>query len=238
MKKFGKILLFIGMGWWLTGCSGNVDTLDFADLSSRTVVQNSGQIESQNLATCNAFSGGGFSGKIKLYMQNGSYNATAMRLRITSIPSDMEGSTRYIQFFRWLADNQGSFLEPEAVEFYLEDSFSSTPISGMMSDLSLTKLTTLGSEIYGTDDVNYLLSKVNIVLTNITGEWDALKLAHYEDSDLLSESNFLIPAFAANPATYATNHPPVLQQMHPNKSAVGQNLDDRAYLALTHGLCF
>ena len=238
MKKAGKIILFLGLAIWLTGCSQATDNINFLDLSSRSTVNNTSQLQTENLSSCNAFTGGGFSGKIKLFVQNGIADSDTMRLRLSTVPNDMEGSEHYIQFFRWLADNQGSFLNPEAVEFYIEDSYSHTPISGLMTDLSMTRLSTLGQEVYGTSDTQFLLGQVNIVVTDIGQEWDALKLAHYENDSLVSESNFLAPAFAANPNTYAQDHAPVLLQMHPNYASIGQNIDDRTYLGMTQGLCF
>jgi hypothetical protein len=81
-------------------------------------------------------------------------------------------------------------------------------------------------------------NRVTLVPIGVDYNWSALKIVVADGTGSVSESDMLLPAFAANPNKYAQFHPMVLSQLHPFWNQRTQNLSDADWESRGRTYCF
>jgi hypothetical protein len=78
-----------------------------------------------------------------------------------------------------------------------------------------------------------------IIVSGVDYNWDAIKIVVYNGTEVVGQSDFLMPIFAANPNVYAKDHPGVLNGLHPfwsQRSTTG--MTDQAWANRAGSYCF
>lgn len=199
-----------------------------------------------SVASCNQFSGSeNMIGKVQAYFdQYGVLNTNFLRLRFMAVPSNFGNSdSLFIEFHRAKVSSAGVFEEdPVALAFRMENKdtmmsasqwFNLSPsnigynrqaLFGATSSQNVNKLLDYNFLIQGTDQLlGYQVLRA--VLKTSGGA-----VAGYAD--------MLMPQFYAAPYAYASTHPNMLNQLHPNWSRRDDaNISDAGFLAYTRQMC-
>lgn len=200
---------------------------------------------SASIATCNMFDSNNadrIAGKVTTHHLNGVQTLDKVRVRITSIPAMFDASsTVHVKFFRWSADSGGmTNLDQTPVSFVVEKGTSSSqPISNPMTEIDRDDVAALRTSggVSGSTAQQFFANTV-LVVSGVDLSWDALKIVVYNGTSVLSETNFLLPAFASNPNEYAGNHPSVLNSIHPFWNVRGDAISNDAWNTRASQYCF
>jgi len=90
-------------------------------------------------------------------------------------------------------------------------------------------------------DANTFFSNYTLLLDleDSAGDWKALQINFVNSAGVAVRSiNTLIPTFDANPADYATNHPTVLQSIHPFMTMLNQGWTSTQFQTGASRYCF
>lgn len=186
-------------------------------------------------AMCNKIEGAGFRGRTQLFKYNGAFYANTQQVQLDQLPEGYTDSQSLLQFFKWKADGSPS----ETVSFYLEDRATHMPVSGYIKALSATDIASISQKFYMKQmSPSELIGRVNFVLSEVSSsEWQAVRLAYFQNSALVDDTDFLIPQFAADPNEYAKANPDFLAALHPNASLIGSSGLNN-FVGLLHQFCF
>jgi len=225
---------------WLSACSSRQDTANLQAQSLSSEAPSQGNTEPNLQASCNGISGNEFTGKIKAYIDFfGNPDDNSKIISLSQIPTAMEQSGS-LQFFRWLADFNGSSLDNTPLTFILINPQSQLPLSGNLTKLSQAEMSTISQRELGQIlTADEFLQKVHILVLGLTNTYDVLKLAVYgSDGSLVSETDTLVPGFFADPNAYAFNSVSILAKLHPNFNSRTSNFSQDQYLSMTNSFCF
>lgn len=165
-----------------------------------------------------------------------------IRLKFNQRPTQLtSSSTHYIEIYRW---KEGGVYNrtPVSISFQLKGSgqelqqttqvLSRATVQNMIVDNGLDRFG------YTTDN---FYDGVIMILKGMDLEWDAITIYYYDDSessDPIDSVDVLLPAFDANPNSYATTHPDTdLQMLHPMYQYRNSGFDDLDYYNATFQLC-
>ncbi len=233
----------------LTGCGASkTGVAGSSDLASRntpgTGDQNAVLLECTSLANNTS----NIEARLTSYYHptTNEYIPTIIRMKIDRLPVNVTtNSTTYIQLFKWFASDAN------------QKSYSSTPVSfkilnrttrqfvgetamQTISKASIQNMITtnnLGSSV----TLNNFFEKHLLILEGMDLTYDAVSFVVYDSTQgtkALATHDVLLPAFAANPAAYASTHPQsILQQIHPYWSDRGAGLSDSHFHTLSYDNC-
>ena len=189
------------------------------------------------LTECSEIDSGGIAGEMTTYYSTaGQFVETYIRMNITTATAAMtDDADSYVQIYRWHADASGNrVVNEDPTKIYFVERYtgriinisspayhlSGSTISDMIANYNLTGIT--ASNFYE----RYLLVLGDIGLT-----YDAISIATYDAStnEALSTEDVLLPAFAADPNDYMTNHAIILHPLHPNYSERNGGFTDEQY---------
>jgi len=220
-----KTALFLTMVVLLTGCGASTTPRNAASLNG---AYNGGPLwpgvntaQTQN-AECNAFDMKDIrmQGKVTTYYQNGQPQENQVRLRITGLADNFDTtSTVYFQFFRWKASSADQAeIDNTALSFKLHKGSTNTSeiSTEVLTSLNSAKLASIRTSagMTGSSSLDFF-SQNTIVISGVDYNWQALKIVLYDGDTVLGQTDLLLPAFNANPNTYATNHAVLLSELHP-----------------------
>lgn len=178
---------------------------------------------------------------------SGEFYPEYIRMQLTRVPVEITStSSHYIQIFRWHADDSGQRQfnsTPVGFYFYRKSTkqYMNTEPINVISKATLQNIITdngLGSQ--GVTMTNFF-DKFVIVMEGMDLTYDAVLFALYDQnqgSSAYASVDALLPAFSANPNTYAANHTAgILQQLHPFWSSRNTNYSDEQYRAASMEYC-
>lgn len=222
MNSRARLALYLGIlaALALSGCGARKtarNKQDESTFSSRTVHDDG--------IFCNRFSSEEtkLEGKMMTYTApDGTAHDDIIRLRLNGLNNTFDTNSKYtIKIFRWSAMADGNGGTPEEAEFRLELPSSATPLSGYMNYINMADVTRIKNQ-YGitATKAEDFFRQVDFLVFDVDLTWDVLKIVLYEAksaSDWVSigDADALIPAFSANPNTYAEDHVALLTSMHP-----------------------
>lgn len=192
------------------------------------------------------------------YDQFGTIQPSYARVTITASPSDWATSNYDLQLYRMTASSSNSLvLDPSALPFQFERTVAPSTYqlmsvnngSGQMVAYSYPIINANEITAYANASTGNSYASASAVfssgihflvnLNDSSGAYQVLRAKLYTTSGTVyRQVDVLIPTFYANPTTYNTTHPAVLQNMHPLHSMVGQGWTESQYQSFTDGLCF
>ncbi|MES2856938.1 MAG: hypothetical protein V4692_13810 [Bdellovibrionota bacterium] len=181
-------------------------------------------------------------GKSTTYFSNGVHQQDKLRLRITSIPAIFDTSNAvHVKFFRWSANGAGTTnLDSTPVSFVIEKgTTSTTPISSAMTEIDKDDVAALRASagVSATNSQAFFSNSI-FVVSGVDYSWQVLKVVVYNGTAVISEANFLLPAFNSNPNEYAATHPSVLNSVHPFWNIRGDAVDNSVWASRASAMCF
>ncbi|MCB0342848.1 MAG: hypothetical protein H6626_00515 [Pseudobdellovibrionaceae bacterium] len=204
------------------------------------------------LAECNAFSDQvtELNGQISTYYDplTGQYAPTIIRLHLESYPEAIVNSDNYyVQFFRWAEDIPGNRVtNSRPVSFYFVQEGSGMTISAQTPVNKISKATInnliqeFSLNISGTTTDNFL-DRFLIIMTDMSMQYDAVKMAVYDDSQgssAIAYYDVLLPPFSANPANYNALHKATaLQALHPLQHLINSGATDVEFYNYSKEMC-
>ena len=225
----------------LSGCAANIaDSAANATYSSSVLPSTT---PAGSAATeCNGFKSadGLIAGQITTYYENGTLISDKARLRLTIVPSQFDGNSNvHLQLYRWKANTASPSASLDVTPVQFQVSTAGQLISNLMSSISGGDVTQLRSaySVGGTTSSQFF-SSVTLIVSGLDISWDALKVVVYNGATPISQIDALIPIFAANPNTYATDHPGVLNQLHPFWGERLDNVAESQWLSRAQTFCF
>jgi hypothetical protein len=197
------------------------------------------------IAQCNVFDSNTsdrIAGRATTYFFNGAQQEDKTRLRISTLPALFDGNSGVtIKFFRWNASATGATnLDATPLSFTIEKGTTDTQsISNAMTSISKADVDSLRSSgsVSGTTSQQFFNNTI-FVISGTDYTWDTLKVVVYNGTSVLASTDMLLPAIAANPNKYATNHPAVLNALHPFYSQRTDNITDADWQTRANTLCF
>lgn len=169
---------------------------------------------------------------------SGAFYPEYIRLKFDRLPAEVTTtSTHYMQLFKWYIDASGKRkYATSSVGFYFQlksnkKYLNSTPLN-VISKATLQNIITdngIGSSVTLTN----FFDKVILVLEGMSLNYDAVAFALYDESKgttAIASVDSLLPAFSANPNTYASEHSSsTLRELHPFWSYRNGNHTDEQY---------
>jgi hypothetical protein len=177
----------------------------------------------------------------------GAFDSTHVRLKFDRVPLNiLTGNNIYIQIFRWYADANGKkTFNSQATGFYFQlrsgkQYLNASPLKTISKATLQNIITDKGLAAQGVT-MNNFFEKVLLILEGVDMTYDGLSFAVYDSnkgSSALAAHDALIPAFSANPNTYALNHEAsVLQSLHPFWSSRSSGWSDDQYRQASMNYC-
>lgn len=181
------------------------------------------------------------------YNSQGAPVTDLIRLRIRSYPLPIiNKSTYYLQFFRWGYTSGGQRVEnTQATPLWFQvistGQYLNTSAETRISRNVIAKLITDNNLSQQGITPDNFLERVMVVLDDVSLDYDAVTVGLFDSAvgtTALNYESILLPAFSANPNTYAKLHPQTeLQILHPNYSIKNQALSDAAFLDQAEKAC-
>lgn len=215
--------------------AGNT-AFDEFDPSASNVYTNCNAIPTNNL---------GFAGPISSFYdsQAQAYVDDLIRLKFNDSPQELIASTtHYVEIYKWRENKVYDQTGPVQIYFQLKSdgSWIQEPVTNL-SRATLQKVivdNNLAAQGFNLDN---FFGNVVMTLAGMDLQWDAISIFYYDDStsnEPIGTIDVLLPAFDANPNSYATTHPQsVLQQLHPMWQYRNSSYTNEDYFNFTFGLC-
>jgi hypothetical protein len=212
--RIAKAMVLVAAGALLTGCgSSERSRMGTAwDLASQVPVGTGTE--------CTGFDSMStrLSGRATTYYYNGSPVDNKVRLRFSGVDDRFNtDSDTFIKFYRWQATSETPSMDSAPLSFTVEKGTTgSYAISGLLTQLSMNDVHSMraANAVPGTSAQEFFDNTV-LVLQGLDFNWHAIKVVLYKSGSTLGQVDFLAPAFAANPNTYAQTHPMILNNLHP-----------------------
>ncbi len=169
-------------------------------------------------------------------------NTNMIRVRITGMTSAFDGNAlANLQFYRWKVSGGVTSLDQTPLTFHIETASQNgqggSELTNNMTGINMANIKQIvSSNIMSTSTAEQFFSQVDIIVHNLTSDYQALKFVIYSGSSVFASNDALIPAFAANPVTYDAGHAVVLNSLHPFASQIGYS--DAQYLSMAQAFCF
>lgn len=195
-----------------------------------------------SLAYCNTFANGNLSGNVKVYSNEmGMIVNESLELILNdSAATYLNGSTKAIKFYKWYANPDGStYINPTPIQITIKNLQTDEIVTGLWDQLSVTRIQEFISyNALGNLTVPQFLSNFSIVITQVELEYDVIRAVAVDNNNIVSQADFLAPAFAADPVNYMASHPAVLHPLHPNYSIRTLGFSTEQYYQRLAGYCF
>jgi hypothetical protein len=196
-------------------------------------------VQSTVNAQCNGFDSGSvrFAGRVATYNDGTNFVEDKIRVRLTTVTSSFDTNGYTIQFFRWNADGAGhTNLDSAALSFTIY--YNSQPISSAMTSIDSATVTSLRTQYgIGTTSSDFF-NRTTIVVSGVDNSWQVLKAVLYSGQTAIAQADVLMPLFLANPNSYATNHPAVLNSLHPFYANRTNGYTDAQWVQTSNQNCF
>ncbi len=190
------------------------------DLSSRLPIDTNEDNKPKDIALCNWQDSDLIKIRLMVYYdQYGYYHPDLLRIYIPEIHPDFQNSVYQIQLRKWKASPSGeTYQDDTPMKVWVEKLNTKTPMTTAMNGLQWASISGELQKTLGTiPEMADTFSKYSFVvdLKDPTASYDVLKFSVYKDGVWMKDWNILMPAFYANPATYAEKQNGVLAKMHP-----------------------
>jgi len=244
MKAF-KVIVLLFIGLMLMGCGANkvINTT-----SSSTGITNIGP---KLYADCGGFQkpSTGTQGVVSTFVSGGNYVPDLIKMKLTQINSNIATSTNnYIQIFRWSESNGTRQVNPtpayivavlKSNNTYLNngaaawDRISKSNIENVITAYDLGK--------QGIDAANFI-ANVYFVISGMDTQYQGMSLAFFDTNAGSASTDYidvLLPAYDANPNTYAASKPAgsSLPALHPNWSLRSTGMTNQQFKDATTVYC-
>lgn len=186
----------------------------------------------------------GFNGPISSYYdtQAGAYIDDLIRIKFNDEPAELTTTqTHYVEIYRFKGNH---IYNQNPVEIYFQLKGTGEWIQEPVTTLSRATIqqviidNNLGDRGYTTDN---FFDGVIMTLSGMSLEWDAISIYLYDESTgtaPIGSVDALLPAFDANPNSYAVSHPEqTLQNLHPMWIYRNSGFSDLDYYNATFNLC-
>ncbi len=228
-----KVLLLVVSTALLSSCGSNTQPNNSSDFSSR--IGNSADPLNPNdltrpLAYCNSASNSLIEVVTSVYKSGDTMVNSFINLKLTKVPAYFSQSQNYIQFWKWQANPAGQTdMGTKPLRFQLVNISTGEAVTTAKTSLYWNDLQA-AAQAMGVSTPVDLFKKTRIVvdLEDPYADYDVVRTVYYNmDNSKVSELDSLIPVFDADPTRYAVEpksggtRAPVLQALHPFKSAVG-----------------
>jgi hypothetical protein len=191
------------------------------------------------------------------YDQFGTIQPSYARVTITSAPTNWTNNYD-LQLYRWTASSTGTTqLDQAALTFQFErtvapktyqlmtvNNGSNQQVAYSYSIIDANEITAYANASTGNSyaSASAVFSSGIHFLVNLhdpSGSYQVIQAVLFNKGTrtVYRQVDVLIPTFYANPATYNSTHPAVLQNLHPLHS-MGQGWSESQYQSFTDGLCF
>ncbi|XGC81842.1 hypothetical protein ACES2L_05020 [Bdellovibrio bacteriovorus] len=241
-----NVLLTLTAAALLVGCSKGAQ-VGSEDFSSRVTESDITASSAKPLAYCNQAVGTEITSKMKVYTENNAVRMDLVYVRMTAVPASFKNDQSYISMWKWLSNSAGNtYLDSSALEFILVDATNNQALTNWKTTLKWSDVAAAASGLGITDPTTFF-NRVNILvnLKDAQGEYDALKITHYNLSThkAISQTDGLLPMFYANPNDYATEasgqaRAEVLKNLHPFANQVGQGFSSTQFQSMANAFCF
>jgi len=243
--SYFNLLLIIFLGWLTSGCGASMTTTDSTAGSSSSssfmpLSTSFTSLSTQN-TICNEISTANIRLDAKLRIVDGTDDM--MRVRITGLTNQFDnGANTNLQMYRWTASTDGTTsMDSAPLTFHIEAASSNGHGGNIytqnMTQIAMSDVTTIAKNNALTiNSAESFFNQVDVIVHGVSIDWKALKFVIYNNGAILVSNDALLPAFAANPSTYASNHPSVLSSLHPFHTQLG--LNDSDYLSMAQSFCF
>lgn len=251
-KNFYQFTLLLALALLLMGCGAKKNLSQGSmDLSSRLDANNPGSTDPGLLAECSAIpenNAVNMKGVVSLFYHNQSVLNEWIRFKLNRVPTGITASnSQYFQLYRWGIDSSGKKVtdDGQAIPIYFQlkgtGEYLNTSPEKTVSRNTIQRIITdkkLGDR--GINTTNFFQAVI-LVLGDMDLKYDAMRIALYDSNKgtgVQAHADVLLPAFAANPNTYAQIQPNInLQKIHPNYALRQSALSDQQYWAATETLC-
>jgi len=169
-----------------------------------------------------------------------------MYLNLAQWPAEISASNdHFMQFFRITGDNGFREVNPASAPiFFIHKGTGqilneANPVSNISKAVFDNMINQFGLASSGVTSSNFL-SSFAPVLKNISLEYDAIIMAIYDQTNnnqVVGSIDVLLPAFHANPNTYANTHVDFLNRMHPLYDRRNSGLIDIGFKSEGERLC-
>lgn len=254
IKIVGALLAVV----YLSACGSSISGGGFGSVNSSST--STPVIPGSAIAKCSKDVGASSDFHVRVeaaYDQFGTIQPSYARVTITAAPAGW--TTNYdLQLYRMTASSTNSMvLDPSALTFQFERTVAPSTYqlmnvnngSGQMVAYSYSIINANEITAYANASTGNSYASASAVfssgihflvnLNDSSGAYQVLRAKLYNTSNnsVYRQVDVLIPTFYANPATYNTTHPAVLQVLHP-LYGMGQGWSESQYQSFTDGLCF
>ncbi|MDZ4662493.1 MAG: hypothetical protein SGJ18_12845 [Pseudomonadota bacterium] len=195
-----------------------------------------------SLAYCSNFSNGNLAGDVKVYTNEyGMMVDQSLEILFsTDAANHLNGSTKAIKFYKWYARPDGStYLNPTPIQITVKSLQSNSLVTGLWNELSVTRIQEfITYNALGNMTVADFLNNFAIVITQVELEYDVIRAVVTDSANIVTQVDFLAPAFASDPNTYMASHPAVLHPIHPNYGIRQLGFNVEQYFQRLAGFCF
>jgi hypothetical protein len=208
-----------------------------------------GTLSGNSVAKCNLVSvpNANAEGVLKAYWTGSAYEYDRVLFKFTRTPATLTSTASIsMKVMRWGYNGSQQFTNgvPAPLKFYLNSAGVVVNENSPVTDLSLANINnaivSYGLGQYGVTVANFF-QKISIVIDEVDMSYDALTFNFYDSSrgnSVYASGNSLIPAFHANPNTYAQQNPaPALQALHPHYANRNAGWSNALYASYFDQLC-
>jgi hypothetical protein len=233
------------LGLTLSGCSSGSSSSAAAPANNTSTLPISA-LGGEPLSECNGttLSASGMSIELEDYYSNGVYNSGQIRAKITAVPAEFSNTSQaYFDFYRWEASSANvASIDPTPMTFDLIDPNNNNKILGTFNSNKLDQ--SAFAAIQSAKGITGDLTSLELVIHGTSSNYQVIRVAVKKSAGsatdtVIDQGDILIPAFTANPNTYATSHVALLNGIHPLNSVSGNGNSSTQYQQYIHGLyCF
>ncbi|MGE3757730.1 MAG: hypothetical protein AB7H97_08240, partial [Pseudobdellovibrionaceae bacterium] len=232
-----------------TGCGSRKTTSGSSEDSSRIP---DASTTTKPVVQCNHISGSFIDAEVRTYVDvfgKAFVDKVRVTFRTTTniTAESLKTAKSAIVFYRWMASYPANIiLDQNPLELWLEPRAGGAAVTGILKKIDWTEiddiLTLKGVKLSTIQDVFSQYSFV-INLRDTDGTYDALATSLYQNGNLSSKVDTLIPVFHANPNDYAKDpktgetRPDVLQSLHPFNSYRNSTIPNGDYTGMAGALC-
>lgn len=211
-------------------------------------------------AYCNKVVDGDLEVRLMAYKDpNGRPNNSLIRMKFVKVPNEYAANNYDIRIRKWTASPTG-VIRPSDTEaplhvntrIDLKSAGGYEIASGWGYNLDCASCLLLDwhnmgiiandhGETYTNANVFFEKYHLLLDLEDAKGDWKGLTIVFTDLGVPVKHVNILIPTFAADPVDYVTNHPPVLNQLHPFYSMrypIDQGWPSTQFETESNGYCF
>lgn len=244
MKAF-KVIVLLFIGLLLMGCGAS--KVNNTTSSSNSPIS----LGPKLYADCGGFqkASTGTQGVVSTFVSGGNYVQDLIKLKFTQINSNVvTNANNYIQIFRWSESNGTRQANPTPVYIvavlkstnaYLNNGAAAWDRISKANIESLITAQDLGKQ--GIDASNFM-ANVYFVIAGMDVQYQGMSLAFFDTSVGSASTDYidvLLPAYDANPNTYASSKPAgsSLPALHPNWTLRGSGMTNQQFKDATAVYC-